>query len=1008
MKAYFHSLQEPRELEGGRGQASGFIMRAMAENKLKHSGQYKNPTFPLAPGSTMNKPIEFDWKKLANKNQGGEKEVGSKTHWGVKGEYGASPFILHHFSGDAKEYKKGNKKVYPKEDSIQQKARMIFTAKNLLAKAKKLAEATGTEAPTLKVSDLVPAVVPEATKADIIEHFGNVADMTPTEVKKAVIEHFGNVAEKDEKANEPPTPKNEVVETPPPAPKPVVEPVVAPKAKRVLKAKKPKVAETPTPPNPVPRVVWTEEELKTNPIVSKIYYDDGDLSVREEYVGYKYEGKMNEPSKDEREKALLLFALNNPKAKLADAIKHLKENSIGKGFSSPTISPLYKEARATADLILAEEDRKIKVLSNPQFENIKGKLDSLLKRSKSKPLVALRTALPGVDVSKYLDAYEAFAKKTGAGDTHSFYKRYMLVPIGKLWHQWVRMDYGKKWTTFDRKFDIGLNIPAPKYSNPNPNMYYEPSSIEIKDAEGKEVQPVVISGGANSNKVELTILNLKIDDKKSIFNREVQYIEDNDAIVNVKSKEFKSEEDKKNNTKGFYYKELWDYNLDIEVGRLMTQWADKNAGFGKDHWHHDKEEQPHIERRFKISYMSEIKNAINFRDKPQYVMKIDGHEYIVPNARIGKSRHPDNAPEEIPDPTMPTGEEPPPAPEKWTEENTGVLLGKQSEGDDDNWFDTLNPGEKKLALWHLNNNTFEYSWNTPELAQEYGGRWRMSDLRKEVASMKKEFDERRSKYLREVKAYNRFKAKSKKIKGGYKLNKVSEADAKNPEEIKHLPIRNRARYNTAKANLLEALSNYTVPPVASRADLLGKESGMMAGKKSGEGILARGVAFGFGNNRKGYHYFVKNKDNPEVYKALVEFGEAIVPKGWDFQTIQLNHNAKARKHIDKNNVGKSVIIGIGDYNGGELRVFSPDSSKHHDYNIKDRPTMFNGAILPHETQPFSNPTDYERGKGRYTIVYFRHKYKPDSGNVGVGSGRYDTEGTGLRQPSATQLEDLFV
>jgi hypothetical protein len=86
-------------------------MRAMAENKKKHSGQYKNPTFPLAPGSTMNKPIEFDWKKLANKNQGGEKEVGSKTTWGTKGEYGASPFILHHFSGDTKDFKPGSRLI---------------------------------------------------------------------------------------------------------------------------------------------------------------------------------------------------------------------------------------------------------------------------------------------------------------------------------------------------------------------------------------------------------------------------------------------------------------------------------------------------------------------------------------------------------------------------------------------------------------------------------------------------------------------------------------------------------------------------------------------------------------------------------------------------------------------------------------------------------------------------------------------------------------------------------
>jgi hypothetical protein len=234
---------------------------------------------------------------------------------------------------------------------------------------------------------------------------------------------------------------------------------------------------------------------------------------------------------------------------------------------------------------------------------------------------------------------------------------------------------------------------------------------------------------------------------------------------------------------------------------------------------------------------------------------------------------------------------------------------------------------------------------------------------------------------------------------------VSEADAKNPDEIKVLPIKNKVRYQKAKEALLEALSNYSVPPVATRANLLGKESGMMAGKM-GDGAIARGVAFGFGNNRRGFDYYVKNKHHPEVYKALVEFGEAIVPKGWDFQTIQLNHNAKANKHRDKNNVGKSVIIGIGDYHGGELRVWDADDKNPKDHNIKDRPTMFNGALLSHETQKFSNPTEYEPGKGRYTIVYFRHKYKPGSGNVGVGSGHM--EGKGMKQPTATQLEDMFV
>lgn len=71
---------------GGRGQASGFIMRMMAENKKKHQGQYKNPS-DNDYGSTMNKLRAFDYKRLANAEQNGNNEA----------EIGASPFIQRHF-----------------------------------------------------------------------------------------------------------------------------------------------------------------------------------------------------------------------------------------------------------------------------------------------------------------------------------------------------------------------------------------------------------------------------------------------------------------------------------------------------------------------------------------------------------------------------------------------------------------------------------------------------------------------------------------------------------------------------------------------------------------------------------------------------------------------------------------------------------------------------------------------------------------------------------------------
>ena len=75
-----------QEYSGGRGQASGFIMRMMAENKKKHQGQYKNPS-DNDYGSTMNKFRAFDYNRLANADQNGNNQS----------DYGASPFIIKHF-----------------------------------------------------------------------------------------------------------------------------------------------------------------------------------------------------------------------------------------------------------------------------------------------------------------------------------------------------------------------------------------------------------------------------------------------------------------------------------------------------------------------------------------------------------------------------------------------------------------------------------------------------------------------------------------------------------------------------------------------------------------------------------------------------------------------------------------------------------------------------------------------------------------------------------------------
>lgn len=130
-------ILSPRFVGGNRGQASGFVMRMMAENKKKHSGQYRNPSDPLHPQSTMRAPVPFDYKKLANSDQKGTNSSA----------YGASPFIINHFSGEPKRWTSRKERLErgdvhyeaPGETVEQREARLRTSAASLLEKAEELA-----------------------------------------------------------------------------------------------------------------------------------------------------------------------------------------------------------------------------------------------------------------------------------------------------------------------------------------------------------------------------------------------------------------------------------------------------------------------------------------------------------------------------------------------------------------------------------------------------------------------------------------------------------------------------------------------------------------------------------------------------------------------------------------------------------------------------------------------------------------------------------------------------
>lgn len=101
-----------------------------------------------------------------------------------------------------------------------------------------------------------------------------------------------------------------------------------------------------------------------------------------------------------------------------------------------------------------------------------------------------------------------------------------------------------------------------------------------------------------------------------------------------------------------------------------------------------------------------------------------------------------------------------------------------------------------------------------------------------------------------------------------------------------------------------------------------------------------------------------NKKFPELHLLLQELIQFYQP-GYEYTTIQVNKNVECLPHVDKNNVGMSYVIALGDFTGGELVI------ENKPYNIKNRFKLIDGR-LGHWTNPFAGD--------RYCLVYFTHTF----------------------------------
>lgn len=125
------------------------------------------------------------------------------------------------------------------------------------------------------------------------------------------------------------------------------------------------------------------------------------------------------------------------------------------------------------------------------------------------------------------------------------------------------------------------------------------------------------------------------------------------------------------------------------------------------------------------------------------------------------------------------------------------------------------------------------------------------------------------------------------------------------------------------------------------------------------------MSFGFGNRfGLGNGEFYTNKKYPELYRIATEYGKSVLPSNFEWNCITINYNLQCKPHFDNKNNGKSYILFLGDFTGGEL-IIEKDNIK--ELYSTDNIIYFNASLLKHSTSAFIGE--------RFSIIYFSSFFK---------------------------------
>jgi hypothetical protein len=121
---------------------------------------------------------------------------------------------------------------------------------------------------------------------------------------------------------------------------------------------------------------------------------------------------------------------------------------------------------------------------------------------------------------------------------------------------------------------------------------------------------------------------------------------------------------------------------------------------------------------------------------------------------------------------------------------------------------------------------------------------------------------------------------------------------------------------------------------------------------------SRQVCFGYSIYRCKKQVSVFTKKYPYIMELFKKFIDSHYPE-FEFDSVYVNKNVKCKKHLDSKNVGTSLLVGFGDYLGGESVLYI--NTEAEKTNIQICSVIFNGSKIEHESLPFTGT--------RYSLVF---------------------------------------